>query len=96
MKGWFIFSVLLTIATIRSSIVFFTLFVNLSATFLMLAIANYNNGDVNWTKAGGYFGLVTAAFGWYIGVSLIYNEDNSWITLPMGRFPWAEKGTHCP
>ena len=90
------FSVLLTVATIRSSIVFLALFVNLSATFLILAIANYNGGDINWTKAGGYFGLVTAVLGWYVGISLVWNKDNSWITLPQGEFPWAKKGHQCP
>jgi uncharacterized protein len=92
MKGWFILTGLLTIATLRSSVAFFGLFFNLALTLLILAIGFYNNKNVHCIKAGGYVGLITAAFGWYNGVSLIWNKENSWITLPEGKFPWAKEG----
>lgn len=92
MKGWFILSVFLTIASIRSSLALFGLLFNLSLTFLILAIGNYNNGNIHCIKAGGYIGLITAVFGWYNGASLIWNKDNSWIILPEGKFPWGNEG----
>jgi succinate-acetate transporter protein len=58
----------------------------------MLAIGYYLNGNTNWIKAGGWFGLLTALFAWYNAVSALWNHGNSFITLPLGQFPWAEKG----
>jgi uncharacterized protein len=82
----------LTVATVRSSVAFFGLFLHLSSTFLLLAIGSYNNGNVHCIKAAGYVGLITAMFGWYNGLSLVWNKDNSWIDLPVGKFPWATEG----
>ena len=58
----------------------------------MLAIGNYLGGDENWLKAGGWFGLITALFAWYNAVAALWNPGNSFIQLPLGQFPWAEKG----
>ena len=81
----------MTVGTIRTSVSFFGLFVVLSATFLILAVGCYDDANVQWIKAGGYFGLITALFSWYNGCALMWNDDNSWMTLPQGRFPWAKK-----
>ena len=57
----------------------------------MLAIGHYDPTNVAWIRAGGYFGLITAMFAWYNAVAIIWNQGNSYITLPLGEFPWAEK-----
>ena len=88
--AWFIFTIIMTIATLRSSVTLFGTFINLSATFLLLAIGNYRYNDVNFVKAAGYFGLLAAFCGWYNAICLIWNRDNSWISLPIGIFPWAK------
>jgi len=82
----------MTIGTLRSSIAFFGLFFTLTMAFLMLAIGQYLGDSVPWIKAGGYFGLFSALFAWYNACAGIWNTGNSWITLPLGQFPWAEKG----
>ena len=86
------FTAFLTVATLRSSVAFFGLFFTLTMAFLMLAISNYMGGEVNFQKAGGAFGLVTAMFAWYNALAGVWNTSNSFITLPLGQFPWAEKG----
>jgi len=89
---WCLFTAFLTVATLRSSVAFFGLFFTLTMAFMMLAISYYKGGDVAFQKAGGWFGLITALFAWYNAVAGVWNTGNSWITLPLGQFPWAEKG----
>jgi uncharacterized protein len=60
--------------------------------FLLLAIGYYREEDIHFLKAGGYFGLTSSLFAWYNAFAGILNPSNSWIKLPMGQFPWAEKG----
>ena len=91
-SGWSIFTWLLVIGTLRSSIAFFGLFFTLAMAFLMLAVGYYKGEDVNYLKAGGYFGIFAALFAWYNAAAGIWNPGNSWVTLPLGQFPWAEKG----
>jgi len=81
----------LTIGTLRSSIAFFSLFLFLTITFMLLAIGAYIE-NVHFNKAGGYFGLFTALIAWYNACAGLWNKSNSYITLPLGQFPWAEKG----
>ena len=90
--GWFIFTGFLTVATIRSSIAFFGLFFTFTMNFMFLAIGYYKGANENFIKAGGGSGLATALFGWYNAVAALWNKGNSFITLPVGQFPWAEKG----
>lgn len=41
--------------------------------------------------AGGVFGLITATLAWYNAAAGLWNKGNSFIQLPLGHFPWAEK-----
>jgi uncharacterized protein len=91
-QGWFIFTLFLTVGTLRSSIAFFGLFFTLMMAFMLLAIGYYLGEKESCLKAGGWFGLITAMFAWYNAVAGIWNVSNSFIKLPVGQFPWAEKG----
>lgn len=82
----------MTVGTLRSSVAFFGLFFTLTMAFMCLAIGHYLQGQAGWIKAGGAFGLVTALFAWYNAVAGLWNVGNSFIKLPLGQFPWAEKG----
>jgi len=87
-----VFTFFLTVGTLRSSIAFFGLFFFLTITFMLLAIGYYMGQNENFLKAGGWFGLLTALFAWYNAVAALWNPGNSFIKLPLGQFPWAEKG----
>jgi uncharacterized protein len=80
----------LTVGTIRSSVAFFSLFLCLTMAFLLLAIGHYLGEDQDFLKAGGWFGLVTALLAWYNALAGLWNKGNSFITVPLGQFPWAE------
>lgn len=67
--GWWIFTTILLICTLRSTVAFFSLFFFLDLAFLMLFIAHFHtpggSPSVPLTKAGGYFGLLSAFAAWY-------------------------------
>jgi succinate-acetate transporter protein len=67
--GWFIFTSILLICTLRSTVAFFLLFFFLDMAFLLLGIGYLQATDgapkVSVIKAGGYFGLFAAFMAWY-------------------------------
>ena len=71
LMGWFIFTTMLLLCTLRSTVMFFALFFTLDLAFLMLACADFarsngNNGTgTGLQKAGGVFGLLAAFLAWY-------------------------------
>ena len=71
LTGWFIFTTILLLCTLRSTVMFFLLFFTLDLAFLMLACGHYandNNTPViskHLTQAGGGFGMLAAFLAWY-------------------------------
>lgn len=71
LAGWFIFTFILLILTLRSTVMFFLLFFTLDLAFLMLSCAEFAaaNGNtassVTLKHAGGGFGLLAAFLAWY-------------------------------
>ncbi len=68
--GWFIFTFILFILTLRSTVMFCLLFLTLDLAFLFLASAQFatSNGSsaaLGLQKAGGVFGLFAAFLAWY-------------------------------
>ncbi|RYP67868.1 hypothetical protein DL769_005657 [Monosporascus sp. CRB-8-3] len=96
--GWFIFTTILLLCTLRSTVMFFLLFFTLDLAFLMLACADLakSNGNANagltLQHAGGGFGLLAAFLAWYNAFAGIADNSNSFFTIPVFHFPWSEKG----
>lgn len=71
LTGWFIFTFILLLLTLRSTVMFFLLFLTLDLAFLFLATAEFAGSNGNATaslglqKAGGVFGLFAAFLAWY-------------------------------
>jgi succinate-acetate transporter protein len=61
---WTIFTVLMLIASLRTSGAVALIFVLLVITFIFLSIGA-SGASANTTKIGGYFGLATAVVAWY-------------------------------
>ncbi|MCJ1313555.1 hypothetical protein MMC25_007234 [Agyrium rufum] len=96
LMGWFIFTTVLLIATLRSTIAFFSLFFTLDLAFLFLGIgylqataAGPNTGCI---KAGGVFGLLAAFLAWYNALAGILDDSNSFFVIPVAHFPWSVTG----
>jgi len=95
--GWFIFTTILLICTLRSTVAFFLLFFFLDLAFLLLAIARFQSPtaagvNVPINKAGGYFGLFAAFMAWYNALAGIADDSNSFFVIPVAHFPWSVKG----
>lgn len=78
--GWFIFTVLVWIATLRSTLIFNLLILTVWLAFLMLATAYVDNIDGvpnhHLVVAGGAFGIVAAFLAWWVMVAGVINKDN--------------------
>jgi succinate-acetate transporter protein len=78
LAGWFIFTFLLLICTLRSTVAFFLLFFFLDLTFLFLAVAHLQSkagvAHSGLTKAGGYFGIFSAFMAWYNALAGIADD----------------------
>lgn len=97
LMGWFIFTFLLLLCTLRSTVAFFTLFFTLDIAFLLLGVGYLNPTatgapNENCIKAGGYFGLFAAFLAWYNALAGIADSSNSFFVIPVAHFPWSDKG----
>ncbi|KAI0457341.1 gpr fun34 family protein [Xylaria acuta] len=98
LTGWFIFTFILLVLTLRSTVMFFSLFLTLDLAFLFLAVSEFakSNGSataaVGLQKAGGVFGLLAAFLAWYNAFAGIADTSNSFFIIPVFHFPWSEKG----
>jgi len=97
LMGWFIFTFLLLICTLRSTVAFFLLFFTLDLAFLLLALGHLRadakgKGNVGCTKAGGVFGLLAAFLAWYNALAGMADDSNSFFVIPVAHFPWSQKG----
>jgi len=95
LMGWFIFTTILLLCTLRSTIMFFLIFFWLDLAFLLLGVGylTNSNGAPNSAciKAGGLFGLLAAFWAWYNAWAGIADSSNSFFTPPVYHFPWSDK-----
>jgi len=96
LMGWFIFTFILLLCTLRSTVAFFLLFFFLDLAFLFLGAARLQsvdgNLDIKLNKTGGYFGLFAAFMAWYNALAGIADDSNSFFVIPVAHFPWSVKG----
>lgn len=75
--GWTIFTFMLFLNTMKSTLSFSALFFFLTVTFIFLA-AGELSGKVNVTRAGGGFGVFTAFIAWYNALAGTATSTNSY------------------
>jgi succinate-acetate transporter protein len=80
MQGWFIFTFLLLICTLRSTVAFFFLFFTLDLAFMCLGIGYLTHKDgaprLGAIQAGGAFGILAAFAAWYNAFAGIADSTN--------------------
>ncbi|KAJ5572765.1 hypothetical protein N7450_009749 [Penicillium hetheringtonii] len=92
MMAWFIFTTIMLLCTLKSSLAMFLLFFFLDMNYLLLGIANIqcgSSGEIMATvqKAGGVFGILAAFAAWYNAFAGIFDKSNGFFTVPLGHFP---------
>jgi len=88
LMAWFIFTFLMLVCTLRTTVAFVFLFLTLDLAFLFLALHPLLN-NVTFQKVGGAFGLLAAFAAWYCALANLLNKENSFFVPPMGVLPWA-------
>lgn len=85
--GWALFTFMLCLVTLKSTVAFFGLFLTLALTFVLLAAGEFT-GHVGVTRGGGVMGVITAFFGFYNSFAGVANKTNSYfipLTIPLTR-----------
>ncbi|KAG9695596.1 hypothetical protein KCU95_g6426, partial [Aureobasidium melanogenum] len=98
--GWMIFTFLLWILTLKSTVAFSFLFFTVWLTFLMLATGYMYTTTVDGVTApnqslnlaGGSFGIIASFIAWWNLFAGVADRGNSFFLIPVLHFPWSEKG----
>jgi len=86
LTSWFIITLLLLIAALRSSVGLIAVFFFLTITFLLLAVGDWAV-SAGCHTAGGALGIVTAFIAWYVALAGLLTPDTSYFVLPVGQIP---------
>lgn len=85
--GWAIFTFMLTMLTLKSTVAFCLLFSFLTMTFVLLAAGEFT-GKVGVSRAGGVFGVITAFIAFYDAFTGTATRQNLYLTakvIPLRR-----------
>lgn len=88
--GWAIFTFGLSLCTVKSTVMFFSLFFLLAVTFLLLSISEFTN-SFNVQRAGGVVGVIVAFIAWYLSFAGIATKENSYIVVRPISLPTNSK-----
>ncbi|KAG2421800.1 hypothetical protein HFD88_005776 [Aspergillus terreus] len=96
LMGWFIFTTLMMMCTLKSNFAFFILFFIVDLGVLLLAIGYLirDSNDIPNAQiimAGGFFILLSSFLAWYNAIAMLLDPTNSFFTLPVMPFPWSEE-----
>lgn len=86
--GWFFFTFIMLVCTVRSTVAFFGLFFFLDLTFLFLTIHHLGSSPV-CGKIGGYLGIITALIAWYNAYAGLATKENSYFVIKPIYMPGA-------
>jgi uncharacterized protein len=79
--GWTIFTALMFIGTLRSTVALIVVFGLLTITFLLLALGEFGAGT---GVLGGWFGIATALAAWYTALAGVLAAGPAMFSLPVG------------
>jgi succinate-acetate transporter protein len=82
LMAWGIFTLYMIVASLRVSAAVAAVFILLTVTFFLLAVGAYQS-SIGWTKAGGWFGVATAAVAWYASFAGVTNATFRRVVLPV-------------
>ncbi|KAL2818516.1 GPR1/FUN34/yaaH family-domain-containing protein [Aspergillus cavernicola] len=95
--AWFIFTVLMTMCTLKSTVAFFTLFFSADIALLLLGVG-YIHRDAQGMpnsalrQAGGFFSILAGFLCWYNAFAGLADPSNTFFIPPVVHFPWSEQG----
>lgn len=95
--GWAIFTLMMWITTVRSTLSLSTLIFLVFLTLIILSTAQFCAVDqptaaLHLTKAGGYVGLITSLLAWFVMYEGLCTTENSYWVPPVLLLPGAVTG----
>jgi len=103
--AWCMFTLFMTLAAHRTTLVLFLFLFNLFIMFLMLSISQFTvttfvDISIRTQEAGGCFGVIAAFLAWYAAYSSLLSTKISLFVLPVGdldpiyrSWGWLEEAT---
>ncbi|KAK9466036.1 GPR1/FUN34/yaaH family-domain-containing protein [Lipomyces arxii] len=93
LMGWFLFTTMMVLCTLRATIAFFMLFFTLDLAFLCLSLSHFivsstDAANVNLTRAGGIFGLLSAFLAFYNAYAGVASPENALFVVKGFPMPW--------
>ncbi len=82
--AWGLFTLYMSVAASRVSMAVLAVFVLLTITYVLLGIASIDGNSSGLTKAGGWFGLATAAAAWYASFAGVTTFTHKRAIVPTG------------
>jgi succinate-acetate transporter protein len=79
--AWAVFTLYMTVASMRTNGAVLAVFVTLSITYILLTVGAFADSP-NWDKAGGAMGIVTAVCAWYASFAAVANGTWGRTILP--------------
>jgi succinate-acetate transporter protein len=79
-----IFNTYMLLISTQTNLVLFATLLLLEATLILLFIGNFT-ASTGTIKAGGYVGVATAVFAWYLSAAGVTNGIGGRIKMPVGR-----------
>jgi uncharacterized protein len=80
--AWGIFTLYMFVASMRVSGAVMAVFAALTLTFFALSIGAFVTSE-NWTKLGGWLGIITAILAWYASFAAVTNFTFKRVVLPV-------------
>jgi succinate-acetate transporter protein len=80
--GWLIFTAYMTIAALRTSLAVLGVFVTLTATYLLLTLAQLGIATSTLLPIGGYVGITCGVLAWYVAFAHVVNATFSRQLIP--------------
>ncbi|MGH3206950.1 MAG: acetate uptake transporter, partial [Trebonia sp.] len=71
--GWLIFTFYMTIAALRTSAAVLCVFITLTATYLLLTLAELGTDPADLLPIGGYVGITCGVAAWYVAFAHVTN-----------------------
>ncbi|KAF8599751.1 hypothetical protein BDV93DRAFT_525840 [Ceratobasidium sp. AG-I] len=82
--AWFIFSALMIVGSLRSSVGITTLWSSLFMVFLLIMIGSFREQE-KVIKAAGGFGILTSAIAYWCGAAGLWTKQAAFFDLPIGH-----------
>lgn len=91
-QEWFIFTFLLTLCTVKSTVVFFSLFVAVDFAILLAEIGYFHHNALDAPNTPGYQNYRCVFAAWWVMLAGIADSSYSFFIMPVFHFPWLKKG----